>query len=198
MPVRFLVIKASPRSQGNSSLLADVVAQAARETGATVETVTLQDMNIQPCDACEACLGGNNCAIGDDMQLLYPRLLNANAILLASPIYWAGFSAQLKLMIDRFYMPYNADSTAFHGKVFGVVLTYADANLQESGGFLALDTLKFVLRFIGADYAGCVHASADKAGEVKTQPERISQAAELGRVMALWQERKEPLPLAGD
>ena len=104
MPKNILIIKSSPRKHGNSSVLADQVAQGAQAQGATVESFRVADMNINPCDACDSCQETNGvCVIQDDMQALYPKIQKANALVLASPIYWFTFSAQLKTCIDRWY-----------------------------------------------------------------------------------------------
>ncbi len=104
MTKRILILKGSPREKGNSAVLADQVAAAAHEAGAEVESICLQALDIRPCDACDACVETEGvCIIKDDMQAIYPKLLQADAIVLASPIYWFTVSAQLKLCIDRWY-----------------------------------------------------------------------------------------------
>ena len=100
---RILILKGSPRKRGNSAILADQVAAGAAEAGAAVESFDLHGMDIRPCDNCDFCQGSGECVINDDMQLLYPKLLEADAIVIASPIYWFTVSAQMKLCIDRWY-----------------------------------------------------------------------------------------------
>ena len=79
---RILIVKGSPRERGNSAILADKVAEGAKAAGAYVESYYLHGLDISPCDACDACrtepYGG--CVVSDDMQLLYPRILDADAI----------------------------------------------------------------------------------------------------------------------
>lgn len=187
MANRILVVKGSPRSNGNSSLLADRAAAGARRQGAQVDIFELHKMNLQPCDGCDGCSETGQCVIGDDMQLIYPKLLDADGFILASPIYWAGFSAQLKLFIDRWYAPYYTNNRLFAGKPFGILFAYADASLEESGGFLALRTLEYLLGFTGAVIAGCVHGSASDAGAIASKPEVLEQAFELGERVGAWQ-----------
>ena len=103
MGKKILILKASPRLRGNSAVLADQAAAGAREAGGQVEIVELQKMNIQPCDACEACRDSGQCAVGDDMQLLYPKIIDAGAIIFASPIYWFTFTAQFKPASTEIY-----------------------------------------------------------------------------------------------
>ena len=100
---QILILKSSPRKRANSSILADQVAAGARDAGAAVESFDLHSLNIRPCDACDFCQGAAECVINDDMQMLYPKLRAADAIVVASPIYWFTLSAQAKLCIDRWY-----------------------------------------------------------------------------------------------
>ncbi len=102
MVKNILILKGSPREKGNSATLADRAATGAVDAGAQVESIYLHGLDIRACDACNLCNDGK-CVIEDDMQPLYPKLAAADAILLASPIYWFTFSSQLKLCIDRWY-----------------------------------------------------------------------------------------------
>jgi multimeric flavodoxin WrbA len=184
MSKKILILKSSPRFKGNSSVLADQAAAGAVEMGAQVESVDLQRWNIQPCDACDACRDSGICAIGDDMQMLYPKILDADAILLASPIYWFTYSAQLKICIDRWYALYNHNGQVFKDKPFGVILTYGDADLQSSGAINAVHTFDSMFRFTGAVFAGFVHGSLSDVGDAQKHPELMQQAYELGKLLA--------------
>lgn len=89
MSRKIVILKGSPRGKGNSAALADRLAAGAMEAGAQVESVYLHGMDIRPCDACDLCREQRQgCVIQDDMHSLYPKLLAADAIVLASPIYW--------------------------------------------------------------------------------------------------------------
>lgn len=185
MPKKILVLKSSPRINGNSNTLADWVAAGARESGAEVEVFSLHEMNIQPCDACNECREtGGVCVIGDDMQTLYPKLRQADGIVLASPIYWFTYSAQLKLCIDRWYALQAPDGNELAGKQFGIVLTYGDSDLHDSGGINAIHTFESTFRYIKADIAGIVHGSADGVGDIENQPALLEKANQLGRKLA--------------
>ncbi len=100
-----VILKASPRAGSNSSRLAEELAAGARQAGGSVKEFGLHGMDLRACDGCDSCQHpqGSGCVIDDDMQLIYPFLKQASAIVLATPVYWFTFSAQLKLAIDRFY-----------------------------------------------------------------------------------------------
>ena len=111
-----LIFKSSPREKGNSSILADKAAEGAKAAGAQVESFSLQRLNIQPCDACDTCQQTGVCVLKDDMQTLYPKLQEAEAMVIASPIYWFTMSAQAKLFIDRWYALESSQGNALKGR----------------------------------------------------------------------------------
>lgn len=95
----------SPRVGGNSDLLLDQWLAGAKSSGADVEKVYLDRLSINPCRACSACRrpGAPGCVVKDDMQSLYDKLVAADVWVLATPVYFWGPSAQLKLVVDRWY-----------------------------------------------------------------------------------------------
>src|SRR5512141_1183654 len=122
MSKKILILKGSPRERGNSATLAERTAAGARAAGAEVESIYLHGLDIRPCDACDLCLEpGSGCVIEDDMQPLYPRLAEADVIVLASPVYWFTFSAQLKLCMDRWYAFQSSKWGDIKGKPFGII-----------------------------------------------------------------------------
>ncbi len=184
MPKKLLILKGSPREKGNSAVLADRAAAGAAEAGWEVRSVYLQTMDIRPCDGCDLCRdNGVYCVIEDDMQGLYPGLIEADALLLASPVYWFTFSAQLKLCIDRWYGLWNAENDAFRGKPVGIILTYGDSDLYTSGGINAISTYESMFKFLEARIVGTVHGSLMDVGDAEKHPELMDAAYELGRKM---------------
>ena len=176
-----LVLKGSPRLKGNSSLLADQVAIGARDCGAEVESYDLHQMDIRACDACDICQETGVCVIKDDMQVLYPKLRAADAIVIASPIYWFTLSAQTKLCIDRWYAMENTAGNALVGKQFGIVLTYGDIDPYMSGAINAIHTFQDMFRYLRANMVGIVYGTAMKEGDVVNQPDLMQRAYKLGQ-----------------
>jgi multimeric flavodoxin WrbA len=183
MTKNILILKGSPRERGNSAILADRAAAGANEAGALVESIYLHGLDIRPCDGCDLCMDGG-CIIEDDMQLLYPKLATSDAILLASPIYWFTFSAQLKLCIDRWYgfQPHKWKEVSH--KQFGVILTYGDKDLYTSGAINAIHTFETMCRFLESKIAGIVHGSLNDVGDAEKHPELLQQAYDLGKLLA--------------
>jgi multimeric flavodoxin WrbA len=186
MQREILVVLGSPRRNGNSATLAKQVASGAKASGARTEIISLQEMDIRPCTACDACRKKlkKNCIIQDDMKDLYPKLRAADGIVIASPVYWFTVSAQTKLFMDRWYALGGDDGYELAGKKFGIVLAYADADPFVSGAVNALRTLQDAFNFLGAELVGAVYGSAWKAGEIKKNKALMEAAYELGRKIA--------------
>ncbi len=178
-----LILRSSPRKRANSSILADQAAEGARAAGAVVECYDLASMDIRPCDGCDYCQGQSYglCQINDDMQMLYPKLIEADSILIAGPIYWFTICAQAKLCIDRWYALQGPDGSALAGKKIGIILTYGDDDPFKSGAMNAIHAYQDMFRYVRAEIVGIVHASVSGAGEVESQPEALREAYELGR-----------------
>jgi multimeric flavodoxin WrbA len=180
---QIVIVKGSPRENGNSTTLADQVAKGAREAGATVESFYLHGMEINPCDACDACHAEpySGCIVEDDMHLLYPKLEEADAIVIASPIYWFTVSAQTKLFMDRCYALVDAEGYALRGKKVGIVLSYGDSDPFNSGAVNAMRTFQDAFGYVGAEIVDMVYGSADAAGEIGANAELMAKAYSLGK-----------------
>ena len=98
-----LVLTGSPRKTGNSNRLAMEFCRGAVEAGHQVLHFDLAHMDLHPCLACDHCRRTGGCVQQDDMQLILPHVVKADRIVLATPLYYFGFSAQIKMAVDRFY-----------------------------------------------------------------------------------------------
>jgi len=102
MSKKVLGILGSPCTDGNTAVLLDAVLEGAREAGAQVERIDVGNLRIDPCDGCRKCDTTGTCAhTTDDMRVIYKKIREVDALVLASPIFFMGVSAQLKAMIDR-------------------------------------------------------------------------------------------------
>ena len=100
-PAQVLGVSGSPRRNGNTELLIREFMRGAEAGGHKAELVILSELKISPCTSCGSCQKTGKCIINDDMQLMHKKLLEADCIVFASPIYFCGVSAQLKSFIDR-------------------------------------------------------------------------------------------------
>ncbi len=183
---RVLIVAASPRKSGNSTLLALRAAEGVKAEGGEADIVPIGHLKIAPCNACNSCITKPEaaCVIKDDMQPLYQKIRNSQGILFATPVYWFNMSAQMKLFIDRAYAIQDKGCWAFTGKDVGVILTYGDEDVFASGGTNALRSFQDVFAFAQANYVGSVYGSADKAGDIRTNEKLLQKAYDLGRRLA--------------
>jgi multimeric flavodoxin WrbA len=184
---KLLVLMGSPRKKGNSSTLAMEAVRSAQAAGAHVDHYHLDEMQIQPCRACEYCRqeGAETCSQADDMQILYPKLKEADAILISGPVYWFTIGAQTKLFIDRLYALGSLEGYGLRGKRIGIILTYADEDPFSSGAVNALRAFQDSFRYVGAEIVGMVYGSGSKAGEVRNNSELMAKADALGKQLVL-------------
>ena len=126
-----LILSSSPRVGGNSDMLCDALAEGVRAAGNTANKLRVAQMKIAPCLGCEYCheKGEGVCVQKDDMEQVWAAIEQADAVVFASPIYFFGFSAQLKLVIDRLYARYQQ----LHLQTGALLLTCAsDESVTES------------------------------------------------------------------
>lgn len=183
---RILILTASPRKNGNSTILALKAAEGVNAAGGEADVASIGNMKIAPCNACDLCRTSAEagCVINDDMQPLYKKIENAQGIIFATPVYWFSVSAQMKCFIDRTYATYNEGKYSFTGKDVGVILTYEDKDVFVSGGVNALRSFQDTFAYVKANPVGTVHGSAGKAGDVQTNEKLLQEAYELGRKIA--------------
>ena len=185
--LKVLGIAGSPRRAGNTDLLLAEVMKGAASRGAKVKTIILNDLNIAPCQHCDACLETGRCKIEDDMQMVYDELEQADRIVLASPIQFMGVTAQAKAMIDRcqalwarkyvLNIPPLGDRRERKG-LFVSVGGRTVANLFEP----ALVTVKSLFRVLDIIYAGeLVLPRVDEKGAITKNPDALNQAFLAGQ-----------------
>jgi len=182
MAKKVLVILGSPRKKGNSAILADQITKGAKSAKARVETIYLQEKKIAPCKACFACQkkDSKGCSIQDDMQELYPKLIEADAWVIASPVYWFTMSAQTKIFMDRCFALPAYQSDCFKGKRIAIAMTYGDEDPFSSGCVNALRTFQDAFRFTESNIVGMVYGSAMDAGQIKLNEKVMQEAIDLG------------------
>jgi multimeric flavodoxin WrbA len=101
MSLKVLGISASPRQNGNSDLLLKQALAGAQSANAQTEYIRLADLNIAPCVECNACYKTGKCRVDDDYQLISAKMLEADRLIFATPIFFMTVCAQAKLLIDR-------------------------------------------------------------------------------------------------
>jgi len=138
---------------------------------------------MNPCRGCDTCKepGSKGCAIDDDMQEIYPKLIGADAWVIASPVYWFTMSAQTKIFMDRCYGLTAYAEKPFAGKRIAIAMSYGDDDAVRSGCVNAIRTFQDAFRYTGSKTVGMVYGSAMKAGEIKNNQALMREAEELGK-----------------
>ncbi len=182
---KVLVLLGSPRKKGNSTILAQEIAKGAESVGAAVETLYINGMAIKACQACWVCQKeeSKGCAIDDDMQTIYPKLVEADAWVIASPVHWFNMSTQTKLWLDRCFALSKYGENPFPKKV-AIAMSYGDADPFGSGCVNALRSFQDCFGYVGAKIAGTVYGSAMNAGDISQNTELLKTAKKLGKKLA--------------
>lgn len=186
MTKKVLVILGSPRRKGNSAILADQIIKGAVAEKATVESVFLHGLQIAACQACMKCQRKHSagCATRDDMQDIYRKLVEADAWVIASPVYWFTMSAQTKIFMDRcFALPAYAEDP-FSGKRIAIAMAYGGDDPFDSGCTNALRTFQDAFGYTQSPIVGMVYGHAMDSGEIKSNNNLLKEAFELGRKLA--------------
>ena len=99
--MKVLGIMGSPRIKSNTDILLDEALRGAENHGAQIEKIVVDKLRISPCKEYYGCEKDGNCVIRDDMDEMYPKLLGADIVIIASPMFFCAITAQLKAFIDR-------------------------------------------------------------------------------------------------
>ena len=174
--MNILILSGSPRKGGNTELLVEAFVKGASQKH-HVEVVSVHDYKVNPCMGCNACFKSesNSCVQKDDMPLIYKKMAMADMLVIASPVYFYGLSAQLKAVIDRFHNPIR---DTFHIKKTALLLVGAASLPELFDGILA--QYRLCLNFFKLEDAGrvLVRGVKDK-GDIQNT-EAIQKANELG------------------
>lgn len=173
---KVLIIAASPRKNGNSDILADQFLKGAVEAGNEVEIFYLREHPLSYCVGCLSCLKTGKCFQKDDANMLGEKLMAADVVVLASPVYYYSLSGQMKVFLDRMNPLYGK----MQDKDFYYILTAADDdNKQIDRAFDAFEGFADCfdnIRRCGRIYGG----GADKKGDVESLP-AFHDAFEMGK-----------------
>jgi len=189
--MKVLGIFGSPRRGGNTEILLEEALKGAEKEGAKVERLYLSDFTITPCKECHGCDDTGNCIILDEMEKVYPKLLEADVVILASPIFFYGVTASAKALIDRSQALWarkyllKDPSLGKEGKKrkgFFISLGATKGQKIFEGAIL---TVKYFFDVFNAEYVGeLLFRGVEAKGDILRHPEALQQAFEAGRRLA--------------
>jgi multimeric flavodoxin WrbA len=192
LEMKVLGIFGSPRRGGNTELLLEEALKGAKAEGAEIERLFLTDFTITPCKECHGCDHTGECVILDDMQKIYPKLLEADVIILASPIFFYGVTAWAKALIDR-------SQALWARKYLLKVPSLGKVGKKRKGFFISVGatkgqkvfegsilTAKYFFDTFNAEYVGeLMLRGVEAKGDILKHPEALQQAFEAGRRLVL-------------
>ena len=187
--MKLLVVLGSPRKGGNSETLARKVAEAVETEGGTTEYIRLNDMNLRPCQGCGGCEKTGTCVIDDDMTAIYQAVDVADRILLVSPVYFYGLSAQCKIFGDRFQArwarKYLLKDRFRQGEGRKGYLLATAATKGPKIFECSVLTARYIYDAMDVEYGGeFLVKGVDKRKAVLEVPDEIARAEQFGRDIA--------------
>jgi multimeric flavodoxin WrbA len=171
-----IAISGSPVKGGNTDTALEAVLAGVRARGAQTDLVRLYELDMAPCNACQACQSGG-CVLDDDATDLLARMSEAQAVVLGTPVYWYHVSSVLKTLLDRSYATYFSHALA--GRRTAAVI------VQHSEG--AAETASFLRRW--SHDQGCtlvdtvIIGTESRSGVVVADGELLSRLCEMGALM---------------
>ena len=183
-----LVFLGSPRKKGNSEILTNALLEGVRQAGGSPEIIRLCDLEISPCISCGGCDKTGKCVVEDDMIPLLKKIIVTDKVILASPIYFYGITAQAKAFVDRTQALWNRkrlmqksgewiDNPDRKGFFISVAATKGSKIFEG-----AILTMRYAYDAMGMEYAGDFLATGpDKRGDMAKYEKILTEAREAGK-----------------
>ena len=174
--MKIVVLQGSPNKKGSTFILADCFHQGAEAAGHTVEFINVAHAKIHPCTGCVHCGYEGPCVQKDDVESIRKKILDGDMLVFASPLYYYGMSAQLKILIDRF-CAFNSCMQRKHMK--SALLTVAWNS--DSWTFEALEAhYKTLVRYLNLTDMGMVLGYGCGTPSMTEHSKYPQQAYQLG------------------
>lgn len=190
MNIKVLGISTSPRNKGNTDLLLRRALAGAESAGANTEYVRLLDYKINPCIECNKCYKTGTCSVKDDYQQLLKKIIEADRIIFATPIFFMTVCAQAKMLIDRCqclwahkYILKKELFTPVHDRR-GMVIAVGGSRSTKQFECIRL-TMKTYFDSLQVKYSANLFVSKiDALGEIEKHPAAMNEAYRLGSQLA--------------
>jgi multimeric flavodoxin WrbA len=188
MALKVIGISASPRRNGNSDLLLRQALAGAESAGAQTEYLRLADFKIAPCIECNSCYKTGTCVIKDDYHTISAKMLDADRIIFATPIFFMTVSAQAKALIDRCqclwahkYVLKKPLITAAGRDRRAMVIAVGGSKSKKMFDCIRL-TMKYFFDVLDVNYAASLFVNkVENIGQIKEHPSAMEQAFALGQ-----------------
>jgi multimeric flavodoxin WrbA len=187
MIIKTLGISTSPRIHGNSDILLREALLGAESTGAKTEYIHLSDYDIAPCIECNACYSRGECKIHDDFQQIMKKILDADRLVFATPVFFMSVCAQAKMLIDRsqclWAYKYVLNKQLFSPERDRRAMVIAVGGSKSKKQFESIRlTMKSYFDVLDINYSTNLFISkVDDIGEIQKHPTALQEAFRLGK-----------------
>lgn len=184
-------IATSPRRNSNTETLLDALLRAVRGNDIRVEKIRITGLQISPCRACEACFKTGRCVISDDASGIYEKLLKADRMILASPVFFLTVNAQTKALMDRgqflwarkYVLRDQAQTSSLPSRRMGYTIMVGGTHGKKLFE-CAVRVVKCFYDTLSAEYGGGLFfRGIEKAGEILEHPDALRQAQRAARAV---------------
>ena len=177
--MKIVVLQGSPNRKGSTAMICGEFERGAREAGHDVERVDVAYAGVKPCTGCVACGYEGPCVQSDGMDGLRDKLLSADMVVFATPLYYYGMTAQLKTVVDRFC---SANSSITGRRLKSVLL--AVAWNADDWTFEALEAhYDTLVRYLRLQDCGRVLGAGCGTPSMTGRSRFMQEAYELGRAL---------------
>ena len=191
MPLKVLGISTSPREGGNTDILLREALAGAAAAGAQAEYLSLRALSIAPCSECYACARTGVCRIQDEYHAVLGKILEADRLVFATPVFFMGPCAQAKLLIDRCqclwarkYLLKQPIAPGGPPDRRALVIAVGGSRSKKMFDCVRM-TMKYWFDALGCAYfANLFVNQVDQRGEVRTHPQAMKEAFRLGQALA--------------
>ena len=182
MAVKVVALNGSPRKGGNTDVLIDEFFRGAVEAGAQCERVYLADLDIHPAaELSDVQAERVDVHADDDHRMVLDKVIAADVVVLGTPVYWQGVTAQMKCFVDRFSCHYTQPwfNEGMQGKGWAVLVPFGASDLSEAEW--VTKPIRFWVSHFRGEYIGEVAVAVFGKGAVREKAEVLEAARELGR-----------------
>lgn len=190
MSKHILVISGSPKKNGNTALLIKWLAQGIQSVQSSVEIIRAADLKhkVVGCNSCRACQKTETyrCVIKDEVSDCVARFLEADVIVMASPLYFYGVSSQLKAVMDRMFSLYkwNNEANTMQTPLKGKTFVFLGSGYEDVGFDVFEKPFQLTAEYTGMKYDSLVVKNAGVSGNIIKQPGVEKKAFEFGKKIA--------------
>ncbi len=187
---RILGVVGSPRKKGNTHILVSRILDGAHENGALTEILFLNDLHIRECDGCYVCWKGKKCSKKDDMNNVYPKIMNSDVIIFGTPVYWYGPTALMKCFVDRFvYFNCPENRAKIRGKSAVIAIPFEEKN--PGTAHLLVQFFKKSLQYLEMNLIGKILVpGVSKRGDILAKEDVLEKGFKLGKRIAYYRRER--------